>query len=84
MGLYRKNKIAKVGEIIECPICHTKFKKKQYSQAFCCIQCKDKFHNQVDGDRHKLNTTAYYISTGDDYEGADDDQWGDMELGIHD
>lgn len=82
MGLYRKNKTAKVGELIECPVCHTKFKKKQYSQAFCCICCKDRFHNQVDGDRHKYNNS--YIPTGNDYDGADDDQWGDCELGIHD
>jgi uncharacterized protein (DUF2225 family) len=26
-GLYKINKEAKVGEIIECPICHTKFAK---------------------------------------------------------
>lgn len=26
-GLYRTNKEAKVGEIIECPVCHIKFKK---------------------------------------------------------
>lgn len=82
MGLYRNNKAAKVGELIECPVCHTKFKKKQYSQAFCCLHCKDMFHNQVDGDRHKYSNN--YIPTGDDYEGADDDQWGDCELGIHD
>ena len=82
MGLYRNNKAAKVGELIECPVCHAKFKKKQYSQAFCCLHCKDMFHNQVDGDRHKYSNN--YIPTGDDYEGADDDQWGDCELGIHD
>ena len=34
-GLYKINKEAKVGEIIECPICHNKFAKRQYSQAFC-------------------------------------------------
>ena len=52
MGLYRTNKNAKTGTEIECPVCHTKFKKRQYSQAFCCTRCKDKFHNRVDGDRH--------------------------------
>ena len=52
MELYKDNKNAKVGTIIECPICHTKFKKTQYSQAFCCTKCKDKFHNRYDGDRH--------------------------------
>ena len=34
IGLYKENKKAKVGTLIECPVCHTKFKKIQYSQAF--------------------------------------------------
>ena len=42
-GLYRTNKKAKVGEIIECPVCHIKFKKIQWAQAFCCGHCKDSF-----------------------------------------
>lgn len=50
-GLYKINKMAKVGQEIECPICHTKFTKKQYSQAFCSSQCKDRFWN-AKGDRH--------------------------------
>ena len=50
--LYLINKKAKNGTEIECPICHTKFKKKQYSQAFCCTRCKDKYHNENEGDRH--------------------------------
>ena len=78
MGLYKDNKKAKVGNLIECPVCHKKFKKIQYSQAFCCGHCKDKFHNRHDGDRHK------YVNSYDDYEDGDNDQWGDMELGIHD
>lgn len=45
-GLYRTNKEAKVGEIIECPVCHIKFKKIQWAQAFCCGHCKDKFWNR--------------------------------------
>lgn len=52
-GLYQRNKDAKVGEIIECPVCHTKFTKCQYSQAFCCGHCKDKFHNMRCKDRHR-------------------------------
>jgi len=86
MGLYKINKQKKVGATIECPVCHKKFLKKQYSQAFCCIRCKDKFHNRVDGDRHKYsdyncnyNNNKYPLS----YDGADDDQWGDCDLGIH-
>lgn len=65
-GLYKINKEAKVGETIECPICHSKFKKIQYSQAFCCSKCKDKFWNSK-GDRH------YYA----DYS---NDDFGDREM----
>ena len=46
-GLCRTNKKAKVGEIIECPVCHIKFKKIQWAQAFCCGHCKDKFLEQT-------------------------------------
>ena len=76
MGLYKKNKKAKVGEQIECPVCYSKFKKIQYSQAFCCTHCKDKYHNRHDGDRHRYNVHEedYYY---------DNDQWGDFDLGIH-
>lgn len=42
---YAINKKAKCGDEIICPICGTKFIKKQYSQAFCRIKCKDSFHN---------------------------------------
>lgn len=49
---YEFNKKEKTGEIIECPICHNKFNKMQYSQAFCCGKCKDKYHNIISGDRH--------------------------------
>lgn len=50
-GLYKLNKESKVGETIECPICHTKFTKRQYSQVFCSTRCKDRFWNSK-GDRH--------------------------------
>jgi uncharacterized CHY-type Zn-finger protein len=82
IGLYKNNKMAKVGDMIECPVCHTKFIKKQYSQAFCCLHCKDKFHNRHDGDRHKYDDISN--DEGCSYDGADNDQWGDCELGIHD
>ena len=49
---YKINKEAKTGTEITCPVCGTKFIKKQYSQAFCCTQCKDSFWNKR-GDRHK-------------------------------
>ena len=48
---YKSNKVAKVGEIITCPICGEVFKKRQYSQAFCCGHCKDAYWN-AKGDRH--------------------------------
>lgn len=72
-GLYRSNKEAKVGEIIECPVCHTKFTKRQYSQAFCCDQCKDKFHNMRCKDRHR------YVDIPDD--GMTDHDW-DEAFGV--
>ena len=49
---YGKNKSAKVGEILICPICGKEFGKKHYVQAFCCGKCKDTYHNGK-GDRHK-------------------------------
>jgi hypothetical protein len=54
--LYKGNKIAKVGTIIVCPICGEKFTKRQYSQAFCCSACKDKYWSKK-GDRH---ISGYY------------------------
>ena len=59
---YKQNKLAKVGETIVCPICGETFKKKQYSQAFCCGQCKDTYWN-AKGDRHSV---GYY----EDYDNA--------------
>lgn len=53
---YEANKSAKVGTEITCPICGTKFVKRQYAQAFCCSQCKDAFWN-ARGDRHSV---GYY------------------------
>ena len=68
MGLYKENKQTKTGTIIECPVCHKKFKKIQYSQAFCCVRCKDKYHNMVDGDRHR------YVND-DSLDCLDDEKW---------
>ena len=53
---YKANKATKVGEEIVCPICGTKFVKKQYSQAFCSTECKDKFWN----DKKKGKRNAYF------------------------
>lgn len=72
-GLYKTNKEAKVCEIIECPVCHTKFKKIQWAQAFCCGQCKDKFWNSK-GDRHR-----YDYNPDDD--GMTDHDW-DEAFGV--
>lgn len=71
-GLYRTNREAKVHEIIECPVCHTKFEKIQWAQAFCCGQCKDKFWNRK-GDRHR------YTYGSDD--GMTDHDW-DEAFGV--
>lgn len=49
---YKLNKTLKVGDELTCPICKTKFIKKQWQQAFCCGTCKDKFWNDK-SDRHK-------------------------------
>ena len=49
---YLENKKKKVGEICTCPICGEVFIKKQYSQAFCCGQCKDRYWNDKK-DRHR-------------------------------
>ena len=49
---YEANKSAKVGTEITCPICGTKFVKRQYSQAFCDGKCKDAFWN-AKKDRHR-------------------------------
>lgn len=56
---YLHNLNAKVGELIYCPICGDKFRKKVKHQKFCCSQCKDKYWNDK-GDRHR---DGYY----DDY-----------------
>lgn len=48
---YKENKAAKVGTVIKCTVCGEEFTKKQYSQAFCCGQCKDAYWN-AKGDRH--------------------------------
>ena len=53
---YKANKQAKVGMMITCPVCGDVFKKRQYSQAFCCGQCKDAYWN-AKGDRH---AAGYY------------------------
>lgn len=50
---YFANKSAKVKDELVCPICGSKFIKKQYAQAFCCAGCKDKFWNKKCSNRHK-------------------------------
>lgn len=49
---YDYNKKAKVGEFIICPICGLKFIKKQYSQVFDDVKCKDTYWNNKK-DRHR-------------------------------
>ena len=50
---YLKNKEAKTGETIKCPICGEVFTKKHYAQAFCCKECKDRYWNSLKSNRHK-------------------------------
>lgn len=50
---YKANKALKVGSICICPICRKEFTKTHYAQAFCCNECKVKFHN--DRQRGKRN-----------------------------
>lgn len=50
---YLANKAAKIGDICECAYCTSKFTKKQYSQAFCCNQCKTAWWD-LQGDRHSI------------------------------
>lgn len=87
-GLYQTNKDAKVNEQIECPVCHKKFIKRQYSQAFCCGHCKDKFWNQKEPDRHSamwyhkqsIRMDRNYIKYADRYDddtGMTDRDWDD-------
>lgn len=54
--LYLTNKEKKVGETCTCPICKEEFVKKHYAQAFCCNDCKIKFHN----DRQKGKRNDYF------------------------
>lgn len=42
----KRNAKAKVGTECRCPMCHKKFIKKTYQQRFCCIKCKNNFHNK--------------------------------------
>ena len=51
--LYIANKNKKVGEVCICPICKNEFSKTHYAQAFCCNECKVKYHN--DRQRGKRN-----------------------------
>lgn len=50
---YLKNKEAKTGETIKCPICGEVFTKKHYVQTFCCKECKDRYWNSLKSNRHK-------------------------------
>ena len=58
---YEANKNAKVGTEIACPICGTKFVKRQYAQAFCDTKCKDAFWN-AKRDRHSVGYYEKYDS----------------------
>jgi len=59
---YDRNKKAKTGSIITCPICQKQFVKKSYQQAFCSNKrkgnCKDKYWN-VASDKRRARTRMY-------------------------
>lgn len=61
--IYKFNKSAKVGTTIVCPICGEMFTKRQYSQAFCCTDCKEKYWNKK-GDRH---SKGYYTNYNNEH-----------------
>lgn len=42
----KRNEKAKVGTECRCPMCGKKFMKKVYQQKFCCIKCKNNYHNK--------------------------------------
>ena len=50
---YALNKNAKVGTLICCPICGNLFWKKQYSQVFDTLKCKNTYWDRTKGDRHR-------------------------------
>lgn len=50
---YLTNKDKKIGDKCICPICKCEFTKTHYAQAFCCNECKVKYHN--DKQRGKRN-----------------------------
>lgn len=65
---YLQNKKSKVGLMITCPVCGKRFFKKQYSQAFCSLHCKDSFWNanqknkRQDGGRINNSSTCETVS----------------------
>lgn len=42
----KRNESSNVGTECKCPICKRTFIKKTYQQKFCCIKCKNKYHNK--------------------------------------
>ena len=53
VGMYLQNKKSKVGSMITCPVCGKRFFKKQYSQAFCSLHCKDVYWNSCQKDKRQ-------------------------------
>lgn len=53
---YLANKEKKVGDKCTCPICKCEFTKTHYAQAFCCNDCKVKYHN----DKQKGKRNGYF------------------------
>ena len=53
VGMYLQNKKSKVDSMITCPVCGKRFFKKQYSQAFCSLHCKDVYWNSCQKDKRQ-------------------------------
>ena len=52
MALFYQNaKGAKVGELLTCPTCAERFRKKTYNQCFCASGCRDTFWNLTKPER---------------------------------
>ena len=52
MALFYQNaKSAKVGELLTCPTCAERFRKKTYNQCFCASGCSDTFWNLTKPER---------------------------------
>ena len=71
--IYKSNKDKKVGDKCICPICKSEFTKTHYAQAFCCNECKVKFHNDKQRGKRNGYFRKYNIKHPERYERVDID-----------